>query len=236
VQNNSSFNSNNIISFKSIDENSRQIPQNETNFLDSKINKEEATENSDKKMLLNNYSFPKVSINPINKSNLPKNHTQNNINSVDNKNKVEINYNYKQNNKPNINNIIPIKNINKTYSNLPKIKQDSSETKIAPLTHKNNFVEQKTSNIISKTLSVVKFQNQGVAKVAAYDSTKPKKLLLVSPNNIPPNSLIKITNKNPNKTKSVGGIQSEKVNKIKKLETLYKNHQTHLLQQLSSNN
>ena len=236
VQNNSSFNSNNIISFKSIDDNSKQIPQNETNILDSKISKEEATENSDKKILLNNYSFPKVSNNPINKSNFPKNHTQNNINSVDNKNKVEINYNYKQNNKPNINNIIPIKNINKTYSNLPKIKQDSSEAKISPLTHKNNFVEQKSSNIISKTLSVVKFQNQGVAKVAAYDSTKPKKLLLVSPNNIPPNSLIKIANKNPNKNKSVAGIQSEKANKIKKLESLYKNHQTHLLQQLSSNN
>ena len=82
----------------------------------------------------------------------------------------------------------------------------------------------------------MKFQNQGVAKVAAYDSTKPKKLLLVSPNNIPPNSLIKIANKNPNKNKSVAGIQSEKANKIKKLESLYKNHQTHLLQQLSSNN
>ena len=81
----------------------------------------------------------------------------------------------------------------------------------------------------------MKFQNQGVAKVAAYDGTKPKKLLLVSPNNMPPSSLIKMANKVPNKNKSVG-IQSEKVNKIKKLENLYKNHQTHLLQQLSSNN
>ena len=236
VQNNSSINEYNMNSFKSIDDNNKQIAPNEINSLDYKINREETKENNDKKILSNNYSFPKVSINPISKSTLPKNFTQNSINSVDNKNKVPINYNYKQNNnKPNVNNIIPIRNINKTYSNLPKIKHDSSEVKIVPLTHKNNFVEQKNSNIISKTLSVVKFQNQGVSKVAAYDSTKPKKLLLVSPNNIPPNSLIKIPNKNQNKNKSVG-IQSEKVNKIKKLESLYKNHQTHLLQQLSSNN
>jgi len=237
VQNNSSFNSNNMNSFKSLDDNNnKQVTSNEINTIDSKINKEEETkENNDKKILLNNYSFPKVSNNPINKSNLPKNHTQNNISSLDNKNKVPINYNYKQNNKLNVNNIVPVKNINKTYSNLPKIKQDPSETKIVPLTHKNNFIEQKNSNIISKTLSVVKFQNQGVAKVAAYDGTKPKKLLLVSPNNMPPSSLIKMANKVPNKNKSVG-IQSEKVNKIKKLENLYKNHQTHLLQQLSSNN
>jgi len=239
VQNNSSFNSNNMNSFKSLDDNNKQIPPSEINTLDSKIykeeSKEETKENNDKKALLNNYSFPKVSNNPINKTNLPKNHTQNNINSVDNKSKVSINYNYKQNNNLNVNNIVPVKNINKTYSNLPRIKQDSSETKIVPLTHKNNFVDLKNSNIISKTLSVVKFQNQGVAKVAAYDATKPRKLLLVSPNNMPPNSLIKMPNKLPNKNKSVG-IQSEKVNKIKKLENLYKNHQTHLLQQLGSNN
>ena len=239
VQNNSSFNSNNMNSFKSLDDNNKQIPPSEINTLDSKIykeeSKEETKENNDKKALLNNYSFPKVSNNPINKTNLPKNHTQNNINSVDNKSKVSINYNYKQNNNLNFNNIVPVKNINKTYSNLPRIKQDSSETKIVPLTHKNNFVDLKNSNIISKTLSVVKFQNQGVAKVAAYDATKPRKLLLVSPNNMPPNSLIKMPNKLPNKNKSVG-IQSEKVNKIKKLENLYKNHQTHLLQQLGSNN
>jgi len=239
VQNNSSFNSNNMNSFKSLDDNNKQIPPSEINTLDSKIykeeSKEETKENNDKKALLNNYSFPKVSNNPINKTNLPKNHTQNNINSVDNKSKVSINYNYKQNNNLNVNNIVPVKNINKTFSNLPRIKQDSSETKIVPLTHKNNFVDLKNSNIISKTLSVVKFQNQGVAKVAAYDATKPRKLLLVSPNNMPPNSLIKMPNKLPNKNKSVG-IQSEKVNKIKKLENLYKNHQTHLLQQLGSNN
>ena len=234
VQNNSSFNSNNMNSFKSLDDNNKKISTNEINSVDYKMDNEETKENNDKKILLNNYSFPKVSINPIN--NLPKNHTQNSINSVDNKNKLSNNYNYKQNSKFNIyNNIVSVKNINRTYSNLPKIKQDTSETKIVPLTHKNNFVEQKNSDIISKTLSVVKFQNQGVAKVAAYDSTKPKKLLLVSPNNIPPNSLIKMTNKMPNKNKSVG-IQSEKVNKITKLENLHKNHQTHLLKQLSSNN
>jgi hypothetical protein len=234
VQNNSSFNSNIMNSFKSLDDNNKKISTNEINSVDYKMDNEETKENNDKKILLNNYSFPKVSINPIN--NLPKNHTQNSINSVDNKNKLSNNYNYKQNSKFNIyNNIVSVKNINRTYSNLPKIKQDTSETKIAPLTHKNNFVEQKNSDIISKTLSVVKFQNQGVAKVAAYDSTKPKKLLLVSPNNIPPNSLIKMTNKMPNKNKSVG-IQSEKVNKITKLENLHKNHQTHLLKQLSSNN
>jgi hypothetical protein len=236
IQNSSSFNNNNKNSFKSMDDNSKQIPPNETNNLDQKIGKEEANESSDKKMLINNYSFPKVSINPTNKSNFPKNHTQNNINSVDDKNRVGINYNYKQNNKSNTNNIVPVKNINKTFSNLPKIKQDSSETKMAPLTHKNNFADYKTSNIIAKTLSGVKYQNQGVAKVAAYDSKKPKKLLLISPNNMPPTSLIKMANNYPNKNKSVGIIQSEKVNKIKKLENLYKNHQTHLLQQLNPNN
>ena len=198
--------------------NDNNFNQTDSNLMDFKINNEETKENINKKKLINNSSFPKV-------YSLKKNY-----NSIDNKKKspiIDI---------QNLNNLAAINSsINKTYTNFPRIKKDLSENKILSNNHKNNFIEKKNMDIICKTLSVMRSPNQAPVKVAAYENKKPKKVLLINPDDIPPNSVMRITNKNINKNKSVG-IQSEKSNKVTKMENLYNNHQVHLYLQLDSKN
>ena len=151
------------------------------------------------------------------------------------------NYNNSINNKKkssiidNQNNLVPISSISKTYTNFPKVKKDLSEQKIISNNHRNNFIDKKNMDIISKTLSVMRSPNQAPIKVAAYANKKPKKVLLINPDDIPPNSVIRMTNKNIIKNKSVG-IQSEKNNKVNKMENLNNNHQVNLYLQMDSNN
>ena len=151
-------------------------------------------------------------------------------NSLDNKKKSPIIDIKNQNNLIQINN-----NINKTYTNFPRIKKDLSEQKIISNNHKNNFIESKNMDIISKTLSVMRSPNQAPIKVAAYENKKPKKVLLINPDDIPPNSVVRITNKNNTKKNSIG-IQSERTNKVTQMASLYNNHQVHLYLNLNSKN
>ena len=199
-------------------DNDNNCNQTVSNTIDLKVNNEETKVNINKKKILNNSSFPKV-------FSLRKNYN----NSLDNKKKSSIIDIQNQNN------LVPISSINKTYSNFPKIKKDLSEQKVISNNHKNNFMEKKNMDIISKTLSVIRSPTQSPVKVAAYENKKPKKVLLINPNDIPPNSVIRITNNNNIKSKSIG-IQSEKTNKVNKVENLYNNHQVHLYLQLDSKN
>ena len=143
-------------------------------------------------------------------------------NIIENKNKTNIDFNHKQNNNINdTNNIVPTKNMNNTLTNFPKIKQDLSEKKYTTIIHRNNDFETKDMNIVAKTLSVAKIKNQEV-KVAS-NIKKQKKILLINPDDIPPNSIMgkKIRNNIANPL----GNQIEKVNKSKKLENIY-NHKS----------
>ena len=117
------------------------------------------------------------------------------------------------NNSNNIN-IIPIKNQNKTFTYFPKIKNDSPDQKII---QKNNVNEKKNVNIIEKTLNEAKYPKKQVTKITSYDK-KPKKILLINPDNIPPNVFfIRKKNKENNRNRS---LQSEKANKTIKIENL----------------
>ena len=69
---------------------------------------------------------------------------------------------------------------------------------------------------------VAKGSVQGNTKVAAYIE-KPKKVLLTSPDNIPPNGYIKKKNRSAIKNNSFC-VQSEKADKTKKLRNLYGNN------------
>ena len=158
---------------------------------------------ANRRSLQSNSSFPKPSKNPINNIIFPKNNSerspltpehynlQNDTinNLIDNRYKVPVNYNFKQNNNVNdFNNLIPNKNINKTFTNFPKIKQDISEQRISTKNQKNN-IEQRNANIIAKTLSAAKFSTQAIPKVAG-NINKPKKVLLTNPENMPVNVLL----------------------------------------------
>ena len=205
----------NSIEINQID-NYNNFNQTDSNTIDLKVNIEETKENLNRKKLINNSSFPKV-------YSLRKNYN----NSINNKKKSSI--------IDNQNNIVPISSISKTYTNFPKVKKDLSEQKIISNNHRNNLIDKKNMDIISKTLSVMRSPNQAPIKVAAYANKKPKKVLLINPDDIPPNSIIRMTNKNIIKNKSVG-IQSEKNNKVNKMENLNNNHQVNLYLQMDSNN
>ena len=208
--------------FKKIFDNNTQKPhQLQSINLEMKNIKEENIKQKNNK---NNSSYPKTKGSTNNtlfqKNNIPKpknisNYSSLDNNNVRNNNNNPISYNYKPNYN---NNIMSINKINKTYTSFPKINQDLSEHRI----QKNSYVEPKEINIFSKTLSAAKFSGQGSTKVAAYVQ-KPKKVLLTSPDNIPPNGYIKKKNRSIIKNNSFG-VQSEKVDKTKKLKNLYNNN------------
>jgi hypothetical protein len=188
---------------------------------DEKINKD----------LENNSSFPKASQNQLHVSMYPKKDTIKspltpNSNRIDKNlinNLIELNTNkspliskimsnnnfYKSKNISNIS----IKNQNKTFTYFPKIKNDSLEQKII---QKNNFNEKKNVNIIAQTLNEVKYPKH-TTKINSYDK-RPKKVLLINPDNIPSNILlIRKKNKSNNKNRS---LQNEKGNKTTKIKSL----------------
>ena len=214
---------NDLNMFKKIFDNNTQKPhQLQSINLEVKNNKEENIKQKNNK---NNVSYPKTSKGSSNKTifqknNIPKPKNTSNYNSLDNNNirnnNNPISYNYKPNYN---NNIMPINKINKTFTSFPKINQDLSEHRI---NQKNNYGESKEINIFSKILSVAKGSVQGNTKVAAYIE-KPKKVLLTSPDNIPPNGYIKKKNRSAIKNNSFC-VQSEKADKTKKLRNLYGNN------------
>ena len=144
-----------------------------------------------------------------------------NFNSLDSnniRNNNPQNYNFKPNYN---NNIIAIHKVNRTYNNFPKINQDLSEKRNI---NNTNCVEVKDMNIISKTLSAAKIPNQGTNnKVAAYIQ-KPKKILLTSPDNLPPNAFIRKKNRNIAKNNSFGLNGEKNDNNNKRLKNLYNNN------------
>ena len=197
------------------------------------------------KKLKNNCSFPKTTQAQFHVSMYPKKDTikaprSPNTNRIEkslinslielNASKNPLIYKYMSNN--NINNysninIIPMKNENKTFTSFPKIKNDISEKKII---QKNNFNEKKNINLISQTLNEAKYPKQQIAKVPSFDK-KPKKVLLINPDNIPPNVLIiRKKNKSNHKNRS---LQNERKNKTAKIESL--KDQIHLPFKLNSN-
>ena len=140
----------------------------------------------------------------LNKKNIYKSpQSSNNYMSLDNKK------NYPRNNDNNLipNNVLPVNKINRTYTSFPKINHDISGIKIY-----NNYFDPKDMSIFEKTSNMGKFTIQ-TAKVAAYIN-KPKKVLLTSPDNIPPNAKIRRRN-------NIKNINSEKSNKIRKNDNLY---------------
>ena len=149
--------------------------------------------------------------------------TQNgpNFNSLDNnniRNNNPQNYNFKPNYN---NNIIAIHKVNRTYNNFPKINQDLSEKRNI---NNTNCVEVKDMNIISKTLSAAKIPTQATNnKVAAYIQ-KPKKILLTSPDNLPPNAFMRKKNRNIAKNNSFGLNGERNDNNNKRLKNLYNNN------------
>ena len=184
------------------------------------------------KILKNNSSFPKTTQAQLHVSLYPKKDTIKAPHSP-NTNRVEksfinslIEYNvsknpliYKYISNNNVNNynninIIPMKNENKTFTSFPKIKNDSSEKKII---QKNNLNEKKNLNIIAQTLNEAKYTKQQITKNPSYDK-KPKKILLINPDNIPPNVLlIRKKNKSNSKNRS---LQNERENKTYRIESL----------------
>ena len=184
------------------------------------------------KSLKNNSSFPKTTQSQLHVTLYPKKDTIKAPHSPVTKriekslinNLIEYNvsknpliYKYISNN--NLNNynninIIPIKNENKTFTSFPKIKSDFSERKII---QKNNFNEKKNINIIAQSINDAKYPKQQITKNPSYDK-KPKKVLLINPDNIPPNILIiRKKNKSSNKNRS---MQNERENKTAKIESL----------------
>ena len=142
------------------------------------------------------------------KNNIKKSQSNKNSNSLDNKLKPKtpkIPINYKTNN-----NLLSMNIANKTYTNFPKIFKDISENK------NNNIINLKDIDALTKSLNSTKFSNKETSKVAAYIS-KPKKVLLTSPDNIPPNGIIQKRSKI-----NSFGLQNENVNN-KKVDNLYNN-------------
>jgi len=197
------------------------------------------------KNLKSNSSFPKANQNQLHISMYPKKDTikaplSPNTNRIEksvinslielhvSKNPLISKYmsNNNFNNCNNIN-IIPLKNENRTFTSFPKIRNDSSEQK---LIQKNNLNEKKNINIIAQTLNEGKYSKQQVTKITSYDK-KPKKVLLINPDNIPPNMLIiRKKNKGINKNRS---LPNEKGTKTPKIESL--KDQIHLPYKINSN-
>ena len=144
------------------------------------------------------------------KNNRKKSQSNQNSNSLD-KNlkpktpKIPINSNYKTNN-----NLISMNMASKTYTNFPKIFKDISENK------NNNIINLRDIDALTKSLNSAKFSNKETSKVAAY-VLRPKKVLLTSPDNIPPNGIIQKRSKI-----NSFGLQNENV-KNKKVDNLYNN-------------
>ena len=201
---------------------------NNMNNVDSKTSRDE---NINRK-LKNNSSFPKTTQAQFHVTMYPKKDTikapvSPNTNRVEKsliKSLIELNASINpliskymsNNNIKNYNNIniIPIKNENKTFTSFPKIKSDFSERKII---QKNNFNEKKNINLIAQTLNEVKNSKQQMTKIPSYEK-KPKKILLINPDNIPPNAIIiRKKNKSINKNRS---LQNERENKTVKIESL----------------
>ena len=212
-----SINSNITNSLKNISNNNTHSSKNsENNLITPRMHH---NDKKDKKPN-NNTSYPKSSKHPINNTFLAKNiipqspQNQNYI-SLDRSNYLR---NKNQNNLLQNYSVFSINKANMTYSNFPKINQDLSKNKISQI---NNYFESKdNNNIIEKTLNVnKKYQNQGVTRVAAYVS-KPKKVLLTNPDNIPPNGIIRKKNKSNNKNIYFLN-QTPKGNKYKKTHNLY---------------
>ena len=199
-----------------------QTTHNKSNSIEMKNNKDINLENINKKSIKNNSSFPKTSKNIMNNSIFPKNNIQKSANVINSniiknnnkviRNQVPINYNFKPNN-----NIISNPSINKTYSSFPKINKDLSVNKIFQY---NNFTNSKDMDIFSKTLSASKFSNKSLTKVVGYIKY-PKRILLTSPDNIPPNGTIR-KNKNIIKHNSSANINEKEV-KNKKIQNMYNN-------------
>ena len=205
------------------DINSLKIP-NENNVNISKIEPKSKEINTYQNVKINNLvekpikyngSQQKQTKNLINnfisqKNNMKKSQSDKNSNSLD-KNlkpktpKIPINSNYKTNN-----NLISMNMASKTYTNFPKIFKDISENK------NNNIINLRDIDALTKSFNSSKFSNKETSKVAAY-VLKPKKVLLTSPDNIPPNGIIQKRSKI-----NSFGLQNENV-KNKKVDNLYNN-------------
>ena len=216
-------NSNNNINIAKI------ICDNNNNTITPRINiKENNQENTNKIIINKNSSYPKAS---KNNNNLSKNNPLQNYRNLENNsnlnhNQYPVNYNIKSNNK----NIVSIKKMNKTQTSFPKINQELPENK---LLLNNNYIDSKDMNVFTKTLSTAKMSHKIMSKTSQYEKT-PKKVLLINPDNIPPNMVIRRIIKNGNKNNSIG-IESEKNAKTKRMDNLYNNeNQYYIRNQLNS--
>ena len=122
--------------------------------------------------------------------------------SFENKNSVNNNRNSLINHK-----------INKTYTNFPVINKELTCHKIV---QKKNYIETKDLNLFAKNLNLAKISNQSNVKIASY-LKKPLKLLLINPDNIPPNGYFSNYNKNIIKNNSLR-VLTEIKDKNKKKE------------------
>lgn len=195
--NNKTINQNPKVESQSLEMKNYQNIKTE-NLLENTIKNISPQEKQSKK-LINNSLLPKKNIQKSTNSPNP-NSLENNLKSKKMIN--QINYNFKPNN-----NLFSIHKVNKTYTKFPKIFKDLSENKI----QNNNIIHSKDMDIFAKTLNSAKFTNQD-SKVAAY-MIKPKKILLTSPDNIPPNGIIIKNIKNKLKNNSFG-FQGEKTKKF----------------------
>lgn len=145
------------------------------------------------------------------------------------------NYFILENDKKNIrknhqNNIIPniqiqsINKANRTYTSFPKINKELVVNKIVHNDY--NYFEPKEINLNENSL-IAKYVNQG-KRVAAFVS-KPKKVLLTNPDNIPPNSIIRRKRGKNLINKNFLGNQSEKGTRIKKYEKIYNNNNQYFI-------
>ena len=197
-----------------------KISNDNNNSLTPRLNNmEESKENLRKIFANKNSSYPKIaknSNNILSKSNLQKPQQyqhSNNLENNKNKNNYPVNYNYKTNFK----NPISINKMNKTHTSFPRINQEPESKTLL----NNNYFESKDINIFTKTLSAAKMSNKVISKTSQYEKT-PKKVLLINPDNIPPNMVIRRKIKNINKNNAIG-LQSDKIDKTKKMDNLYYN-------------
>ena len=183
------------------------------------INENIAKENSNNKGVISKNEIRKY---PKSGNALEKNHIY--------KSPQNPNYCILENDKKNIrknhqNNIIPniqiqsINKANRTYTSFPKINKELVVNKIVHNDY--NYFEPKEINLNEISL-IAKYVNQG-KRVAAFVS-KPKKVLLTNPDNIPPNSIIRRKRGKNFINKNFLGNQSEKGTRIKKYEKIYNNN------------
>ena len=212
---NNSKSNEDINSLKILNENNVNISKIEPKRKEINTYQNVKINNLVEKPIKYNGSQQKQSKNLINnfisqKNNMKKSQSDKNSNSLD-KNlkpktpKIPINSNYKTNN-----NLISMNMASKTYTNFPKIFKDISENK------NNNIINLRDIDALTKSFNSAKFSNKETSKVAAY-VLKPKKVLLTSPDNIPPNGIIQKRSKI-----NSFGLQNENV-KNKKVDNLYNN-------------